>query len=159
MPQSLDELLRANCSSKFILIPLTTISFILSLSLVDFRDRTYRAREHSSRPNSGGWSLNELRQWLDPEPYSEPETDEWLPLTDSSQYQVTGLEYNGNEPYIKEHGGQKWVRRKKHRAVAKMQLGDAWDLRRSIMVMLLLCVLLICGLVVYGLKRAWNWAI
>lgn len=130
--------------------PLITISFIFSLTLVDFRARSYRAEQHSnSNSNSRGiWA--KLGRWINPEPYEE---SEWVPLTDASHDQHS----DSAGQSVKEYSGTKWVLRKKHRAVVDMELTDAWELRRSVMVSLAAFLIVLLVLVCYCALMAWNW--
>lgn len=38
-----------------------------------------------------------------------------------------------------------------------MELGDAWDMRRSVMVLVLALFGVLCGLLAYGIKKTWDW--
>jgi hypothetical protein len=50
-----------------------------------------------------------------------------------------------------------WSVHKKHRAVARMELSDAWEMRRSVMVIVLAILAIATTGLVYGVKKAWEW--
>jgi hypothetical protein len=142
---------------KVILTPLIAISFVLSLSWVNFRDRSYRVAEHPLESGSSRWwSWATVRRLVDPEPYADGGSEEWIQLTETTNGSP-GSVAHGSKIKFKEHDGQRWFIRKKYRAMTRMELSDAWEMKRAIMIALLICVCMLGGLVVYGFLRAWNW--
>jgi hypothetical protein len=115
---------------QLIMTPLITVSFILSLVLVERRDRTWRVSEHATARNSI-WSGAFLRNWLDPEPYQDPTDSTWQHSenTDTGNQPIAGA--------VPQPGRNRWFTRKKHRKMAKMQLGDAFEMRGAVMISLI----------------------
>jgi hypothetical protein len=52
---------------------------------------------------------------------------------------------------------QSWSINKKHRAVARMELSDAWEMRRSVMIIVVIVLGITCTVLAYGVKKAWEW--
>ncbi|KIW01656.1 uncharacterized protein PV09_06841 [Verruconis gallopava] len=120
---------------RLVMMPLISISFLLSLFLVQRSDRARRSSEHPSRQALGSpfWSPFALQSWLSPEPYQDPDDTTWRDA-DSSQ---------GGSPKPKKRS---WYVRKKLRQVGRMQIIDAFELRGVVMIALLaLSVLMIVG--------------
>jgi hypothetical protein len=122
--------------------PLIVVSFILSLVVVEHRNRARRVSANSSNNESWGASL---RNWLDPEPYQDPSDSTWGQSASSdSGKQGT----DGAVPHSTKH---RWFTRKKHRKMARLQLTDALELRGAV----LICVL---GFFVTGVLAV-GWAV
>jgi hypothetical protein len=116
---------------KLLLMPLLSISFILSLCLVERSERARRSSEHPHSPpqNESVWSTFTLQNWLDPEPYQNPDDTTWQDA-DSA---------DGAVPHTKT---KQWFMRKKHRKMSKMALTEAFERRGTVLVTLLtvMCV-------------------
>jgi hypothetical protein len=110
--------------------------------------------EHPPESGLPRWSWAALRGWFDPEPYTT--SDEWIRLTESTN-ESSSKDSHGSEVKIKSHDKEKWYIKKKHRAMTKMELSDAWEIRGIVTIALLVCVVLLCFLIVYSLIRAWSW--
>ncbi|KAF2084134.1 hypothetical protein K490DRAFT_59846 [Saccharata proteae CBS 121410] len=128
-------------TTQLVLTPLLFTSFLLSLFLVDRRNRAYRRAQHpsstarsSSRPS---WSLT---QWLDPEPYAY----------------FTAPHATSTTPT------EKHVRRyaigKKHRAIWGLELDQAFELRGRVVVVVALGLAVLAGVVLgVGVVAGWVW--
>jgi hypothetical protein len=108
--------------------PLICASFIISLFLVERQNRSWRASEHASANAAHSfWSAVSLRNWLDPEPYQDPSDSTWGDANDDgAAKQDTG-----------QPGRTKWFARKKHRKMAQLQLGQAFDMSETVMLCLI----------------------
>ena len=121
-------------------------SFLLSLFLVNRRDRQRRAAAHpSSSSASASASLASYfspRAWLDPEPYRDSASTAWR----------------------RRAGGRAdekgWFLTKKHRAMARLEVGDALEMRGSVIKgMVAAAVVLVVGAVVairWAVERWWG---
>jgi hypothetical protein len=102
-----------------------SISFILSLFLVERQERARRSSEHPGA-NQSLWSTSTLQRWLDPEPYQDPSDTTWQ--------DADGI--SGDVPHPKKKA---WFMRKKHREISRMQVTEALEMRGTILVLLLVC--------------------
>ncbi|QDS72646.1 hypothetical protein FKW77_002503 [Venturia effusa] len=107
--------------TKIIMTPLVFTSFLFSLLLVNHRYRAWRLSEHPPSNSSTFWSRISLRSWLDPEPYQDPSDTTWQHSTDAK----------GSVPHPRK---EKWFTRKKHRKVALLEITEAFDMSRMMMV-------------------------
>lgn len=122
---------------KAILMPLLSVSFILSLFLVEREGRARRSSEHPVSGEAGEqsfWSTFSLQNWLDPEPYQDAADSTWQDAKDG----------NGSVPK-QQQGRKSWFVRKKHRKMAKANLEEAFEKRGTVMVLLLVlgCVFIV----------------
>ena len=115
-------------------------SFLLSLFLVNRRDRQRRAAAHPSSSASASASLASYfspRAWLDPEPYRDSASTAWRRRAGAR---------------ADEKG---WFLTKKHRAMARLEVGDALEMRGSVIKgMVAAAVVLVVSVVV-----AIRWAV
>lgn len=123
--------------TRILVSPLLMTSFVLSLFLVNRRDRQRRAAAHPS-PSSASASLASYfspRAWLDPEPYQDPASTAWRRRADAR---------------ADEKG---WFLTKKHRAMTRLEVGDALEMRGSVIKgMVAAAVVLVVGAVVADRK-------
>ena len=116
-------------------------SFLLSLFLVNRRDRQRRAAAHPSA-SASLTSYFSPRAWLGPEPYQDPASTAWR----------------------RHAGGQAnekgWFLTKKHRAMTQLEVGDALEMRGSVIKgMVAAAVVLVVGVVVairWAVERWWG---
>lgn len=104
--------------------PLSFVSFLISLALVDHRERSRRLNEHPSRDHS---VFRTLTAWIDPVPYasSRAHTD---PNAASAASGASGVkERRGKEE------GTNYIM-KKHRKMAALSANDAFAMRGRVMV-------------------------
>ncbi|KAL1631978.1 hypothetical protein SLS56_004183 [Neofusicoccum ribis] len=124
---------------KLVLTPLLFTSFILSLLIVDRRNRAYRLAEHPPSGSSSWWTRFSPWKWLDPQPYQNPGDSTWQDAsagqTQGSDGSIPGVDGQAELDRGKQARKQ-WFVSKKHRKVAKMHFSDAFDMRWKIMVAL-----------------------
>lgn len=111
------------------------ISFLLSLSLVDLQQRHWRLSQHSSTDPESTWSR--FTSWLAPEPYT------WK--HDSDPTAQNADTFSG------------FYTRKKHRAMAKMEISDAFDMRRRVLFAFAAWAVLGFVALVYATRRMYGW--
>ncbi|KAF2759321.1 hypothetical protein EJ05DRAFT_499734 [Pseudovirgaria hyperparasitica] len=130
---------------KLLLTPLLTTTFILSLLYTNTRDRTIRASHapHATKPPSLFSSIfsSSSSSLAAAEPYQRPADSTW-------DVDSTGSGDDGKK------GGDVWVMRKKHRKMARLQIGDALEGMR--VVVRVLGVLGCAAVVVLGV---WGWGV
>jgi hypothetical protein len=127
--------------------PLVFVSFVLSLFLVERRDRSWRVSQHTASSESL-WSKLSLWNWLDPEPYQNPDST-WRHSKPASDAQDPGFD-------TASPGRPQWFTRKKHRKMAKMHLGDALEMRATVMWSLIGVVAVGILAIVWAIKRAFG---
>ncbi|GAB7366337.1 hypothetical protein MBLNU230_g8137t1 [Neophaeotheca triangularis] len=122
---------------EFLLTPLNMLSLLLSLYWVDYRQRSWRNSQRSNpSPNPGVWLLN-------PEPYRQ------APSSSTSAGDGGGIEDDA-----KVFGG--WYRRKKHRALARLEFGEALEVRGRVLVAMAVWGVLGLGGVGWVVCRGWE---
>lgn len=101
------------------------VSFLLSLFLVDRQHRSWRKAQHSTASESI-WTRLMHPSWLvDPQPYQDSRNSTWK------------RDDSGTKPkMVPEPTYQGWYSRKKHRAVAKMEIGEALEMRGRVVLAL-----------------------
>jgi hypothetical protein len=133
--------------TKLLWTPLYMTSFLLSLFLANYLDRSRRAQ--SSNSESRLWVFFSPSSWLDPEPYQDPGTGSWRTVRRDSVMEQPHMRGGHGGPMEEERRqGKSWYIRKKHRAVMRMEIGDAFEGQGKIMVML--GVALVLGTVAMG---------
>lgn len=126
------------------------ISFLLSLALIDHRNRTYRVQQHTYAQSSVFGRMKQALSspWRDSEPYVDM----------YSAAQGAGSESTG-EDLEKRKEKERWTMKKKHRKMMKMEIKDALVMRIRVVVALLFLVVLsgVVGvLMISMLWRMWN---
>ena len=124
--------------SQLILSPLLFTSFLLSLFLVDRNNRAYRVSERLSSPATVS-ALSRVfpSKWWDPEPYP------------TSDIAINGAAYQKKQP---------WYIKKKHRRVAKLEVTEAFELRTSVILGLIIGMLTVLIGGALGLKMIYDWS-
>jgi len=138
--------------SDFVLMPISMISFILSLFVVDARQRQWRLSQHSSSPPPASrWAR--LSSWLDPEPYPESRDH------DHDRQQTGGRPSAAAPPHHQHDSGAfaGWYKHTMQKTMAKLEITDAFEMRGRVLVAL--SAWLIIGLIatVYALRRVYFW--
>jgi hypothetical protein len=90
------------------------VTFIISLFLIDRQNRHWRLSQHASSPKPA-WRTH----WssFHPEPYQDADSSAWVHSTSS-------------RPEPRRTGSfQGWYARKKKGAIAKLEIGDALEMR------------------------------
>lgn len=128
------------------LTPLNMVSFVLSLFVVDHQQRQWRLSQHDSGSKTIWARLTQL-SWLDPQPYQDSRDSTWQRDTTAPASTPIGPDtvYAG------------WYGRKKHRAMAKLEIGDAFDMRKSVVIVLLAWAVLGALLLTYIARRMYGW--
>jgi hypothetical protein len=129
------------------------ISFILSLSFVNLRDRAHRTYAHSS---ASFLTYLYPSTWLDLEPYQDPDDATWG--RGASTAHVEPNDAIGPKPSVPPvEGGKKrkksWHLNKKIRKMAKLEIGDALEMRGKVIV----GMLAVMGLVSMVLWMSAKW--
>ncbi|KAF2499686.1 hypothetical protein BU16DRAFT_524144 [Lophium mytilinum] len=131
-----------------LLTPILSTSFLLSLFIINRGDRAARVSSHPQPHSRGFIAYLSPRAWLDPEPYQDPTSTAWN-MTSPSSLTPDDVVARGNKNGRK----RSWFMRKKHRAVSRLQVGDAFELRgRVIAAMVALGLAVLVG-VVWSLKH------
>ncbi|KAF2033797.1 hypothetical protein EK21DRAFT_97924 [Setomelanomma holmii] len=118
---------------RIILTPVLFISFIVSLSLVNLRDRAHRTYEHSS---ASFLTYLYRSSWLELEPYQDPDDSKWGRGGSIGHVEpCDSISRTGEE---QKEGKQKkkrsWHLNKKIRKVAKLEISDAFEMRGGVIV-------------------------
>ena len=109
--------------------------------MVDQQQRQWRMSQHASEPESL-WHRITHWNWLHPEPYQNPKDGTWGHTVNAS----------GQTP---DFSG--FYTRKKHRAMAKMELSDAFEMRGRVIAALLVWTLVCAGGLTYAGRRMYGW--
>ncbi|KAF2092810.1 hypothetical protein NA57DRAFT_62121 [Rhizodiscina lignyota] len=141
---------------RIIISPLLFTSFLISLCLVERRDRAWRVSQQYSRANSSIWSRFSPSNWIDPEPYQDPANATWQ-KDDAGQNATRNPATDGSahKPVNK----KSWFTRKKHRKMAKVQLEDAWEGIGRVEVWIVSAGVIVVGGTVWGVQRLFGWGI
>ncbi|KAJ5022758.1 hypothetical protein J3E72DRAFT_16918 [Bipolaris maydis] len=142
--------------ARIILTPVFFTSFLLSLFLVNYRNRVRRTHAHAPTSSSSLLAYLVPSRWLDPEPYQDPDDSTWgrrrhtaaaqhvephsaiSPKQQDDAVQSRFVTPNGN----KKRRHKSWHLHKKIRKVARLEIGDALEMRgRMIAAMATLVVL------------------
>lgn len=118
------------------------VSFIVSLFLVDRQARQWRLSQHASSPKPA-WRTH----WsnLHPEPYQDADSSAWGHSSSSrAEPRRTGS-----------FGG--WYARRKKRAIAKLEIGDAFEMRGRVAVALFAWTVLGVLAFLYAIHLVYIW--
>ena len=140
--------------NTLIYMPLAAVSFIVSLTLVEYRNRRYRARQHAD--HSATWFAR-LVDFFDPEPYARhrsPTKDVASLRRQDTDSSATTTTTSGDE--AAQTGRRRWFATKKRSAMARMQVGDALEMRGRVAALLVFAVVL--GLIgsAWGVSRLFG---
>ena len=121
------------------------ISFLLSLFLVDRQWRQWRLSQHSQGSDSFWFRLTH-RSWLrGPEPYQDSQDSTWKHSENAPAQSSPATTYPG------------WYTRKNHRAMAKMEVSDAFEMRRRVIFAIAVWALIGLLAITYGVRRMYGW--
>jgi hypothetical protein len=117
------------------------ISFVLSLFLIDRQQRQWRLSQHisSSRPS---WWTRATHWSYDPQPYQD-QNSTW------QRHDKPGQQ--------NDHSHRAWFARKQHRAIAKMEIGDALEMRNRVIVALAAWAVVGLAALYYATKALYGW--
>ncbi|TKA49892.1 hypothetical protein B0A49_13173 [Cryomyces minteri] len=116
--------------TRVIVSPLLFLSFILSLFLVNRRDRQWRVQQHPSPAASSIWGRLSPRAWIDPEPYQDPTDSTWQ---------------------------RTWYSHKKHRKMMKLEFSDAFEMRGQMIAIIISAAVLGLVSLIWSVKRMFAW--
>jgi hypothetical protein len=139
-------------SSQILLTPLYMLSFLLSLlyiSRLDSLRRTAPQRTSFLHPPAQ-WGTSFFSSSTAPEPYQCPKRATWGTAN-------TKLREADRELVDSEKRGKRWVLHKKIRKMARLEIGDAIEMRGRVMLVLAIIACLTCAGVVLGLRWVWGW--
>ena len=134
---------------KILLTPLLFTSFLLSLFLVNYRNRVRRTQTNA--PN-GSSLLTYLvpSRWLDPEPYQDPLDTTWGRRNAAAPHAEP---HDAISPRPGQHEKRaSWHLHKKIRKVARLEVGDALEMRARVMVGMMAGLVLVCVVGCLGLR-------
>ncbi|KNG49114.1 fe-containing alcohol protein [Stemphylium lycopersici] len=141
--------------TRIILTPVLSISFLLSLFLVNYRNRARRTEAHSS----GTSILTYLvpLSWLDPEPYQDPDDSTWGrrgTVGHVEPHDAIGPrpDEQSDEKKSKKKKKRSWHLNKKIRKVAKLEVGDALEMRERVMLGMAIVMAIGCAALWMGFK-------
>ncbi|KAK4996868.1 hypothetical protein LTR66_003621 [Elasticomyces elasticus] len=128
-----------------VMTPFLMVSFLWSLFLVDHRNRRWRVAQHSQTTGPSWLPRLDVLAWMDPEPYQDS--------TDSAWKHGSGSQKDNGQVLTPKHS---WYTHKKHRKMARLAIGDAFEMRGKVLV--LFAAFWIVGLVglIWGCKWLMN---
>lgn len=132
--------------SRLILTPLTFLSFLFSLALIDTRNHILRTRQHThppSGPPTPDTFYNRLKLFI--------HNIIFKPVSSSPYSYVGKGEGEGGRE------GEKWFWHTKQRKLMKAEMDDAFRLRNSVATVLV-AGLFMGSIVVFGGVR-WSWSV
>lgn len=112
------------------------ISFIISLCVVDNSQRAWRVAQNEG--NTGLWGLSRLAplSWWNAEPYQRFEDATWQ----SSGDMTNEMQDSQGIVPVPNINTEKWFTHKKHRRMARWELGEALEMRSRMAVALVVWV-------------------
>lgn len=122
------------------------VTFIVSLFLVDRQNRQWRLSQHASGPEP---------IWKTPWPnfHAEPYQD-----ADSSAWGHKNSDNSSKRPELRERASfQGWFARKNKSAIAKLEIGDAFEMRSRVALALIAYTVLGILALVYAVRRVYIW--
>ncbi|EOA80840.1 hypothetical protein ACJQWK_09854 [Exserohilum turcicum] len=139
---------------RIILTPILFTSFLVSLFLVNYRNRARRTAARA--PSFPLLTYLFPSTWLDPEPYQHPHDSTW-DRRDSSRHvephdaiSPGSASQTGGTQLRKKRTS--WHLHKKIRKVARLEIGDAWEMRGRVIVAMAAIMLLTCAVLCMALK-------
>jgi hypothetical protein len=137
-----------------LLSPLLFVSFLISLFLVERRDRAYRVSQHPDAAPRSLWSRYSPLNWIDPEPYQDSTDRTWRREdTDATRRNPA----TDGRPHTPKKENRSWFRGKKHRAVAKMEFSDAIEGWGKVQATIVGAGLVVLSALVWAFIR-WFWS-
>lgn len=115
--------------------------------MIDQQHSQWRLSQHASRTDTFWFRLTHW-SWLNPEPYQDSQDGTWKHKPNASA--PIGHPSNDNTY-------QGWYTRKKHRAVAKMEMSDAFEMRKRVVAAIIAWTLLGLFGITYAIKQMFGW--
>ncbi|KAF1998079.1 hypothetical protein P154DRAFT_267932 [Amniculicola lignicola CBS 123094] len=152
-PKDAPEERQESLISKLFWTPLLFTSFLLSLFLINRSDRRARLISHPPNPTATPSLLSYFSpsSWIDPEPYQSPSSTTWDRRNSTSHVEPNAAINHGTQTRKR----KSWHLHRKIRKVARVEIGDAFEMQWSLVIVLLAAgvVLGVGGFV--GLR--WMW--
>ncbi|KAF2876329.1 hypothetical protein BDV95DRAFT_625608 [Massariosphaeria phaeospora] len=152
---------------RIILTPFLITSFLISLALINRSDRARRHQQRQTTP-----ARNSLlayltpstwyRHFQDPEPYQDPSSTAWSSSTSTSSHHEPHAAISPRAPDLQTQSQSRnkrtsWHLHKKIRKVARLEISDAFEMRRRVIVVMV-GVLVVCGVGVWlGVRWVVGW--
>ncbi len=135
---------------QLLIAPITFVSFLLSLALIDNRNASLRYHIHASSPSPAsdgiyGWAKNTLHSWVyRPQPYA------YVISPDLLQRQKSG-------EIVKEQAAkvEPWHWKTKQKTMMKMEVADAFEMRKWVVLAMAAAVAVFAALAV--LLVSWSY--
>lgn len=140
--------------TKIFLTPVLMVSFLLSISFVDHQQRAWRLSQHYLAPASWFSSIS-IWSWIDPEPYQDPQDSTWNQGRDDVEHH--DVPAGGGVPEALRPDDHQWHTNKKHRKMAKMEVGDAFEMRDAVLAMMAVCAIICLASLIWMLRTAYRW--
>ena len=112
--------------------------------MVDRQQRQWRLSQHAQGSESFWFRLTHW-SWLNPEPYQDSRDGTWKHNPNVAGQNAPDAFFPG------------WYTRKKHRAMAKIEFGDAFEMRRRVVFALLAWAVLGLFAFIYAARRMYGW--
>ncbi|KAF2474575.1 uncharacterized protein BDR25DRAFT_311042 [Lindgomyces ingoldianus] len=145
--------------TRIVISPILFTSFLLSLFLINRRDRVRRTTSYPKPSKSSTLSLPTYLShfspsaWIDPEPYQDLSSSAW-DARDSTHIEPHSVLTNAS-PSIQLQTTNKrrsWHLNKKIRKVAKLEISDAFELRGRVILILVSAIVLVAVGLLLGLR-------
>lgn len=124
---------------QLVVAPLSMISFLLSLFVIDQRNQTWRMAQHSNPETI--WAR--LSSFFFFPPQSQP-------------YPADGRSEARQKGTWSDDSHASWYLHTKRRAMAKLEISDAFELRGRVVVALFVAMLLLIVSAVYGMRHLYR---
>ncbi|KAF1836591.1 hypothetical protein BDW02DRAFT_220411 [Decorospora gaudefroyi] len=136
---------------RILFTPILFISFLISLFLVNYRDRARRAKAQSSSFSILAYLAPS--SWFDPEPYQDPDNSTWGRR--GTVGHVEPHDAIGPRPDRKDEPRKRksWHLNRNIRKMAKLEIGDALEMRRCIIAGMI--AVLVMGTVALWMGLKW----
>ena len=126
-------------------------SFLLSLFLVNYRNRARRTEAHSLSFSLLAYLAPS--SWLDPEPYQDPDDSKWGRRGTTGHVEPHDAigprsDEQDDEKPKKRKKRKSWHLHRKIRKVAKLEIGDALEMRGRMIVVMLVVYIYYCHSIV-----------
>ncbi|RYN40626.1 hypothetical protein AA0112_g2863 [Alternaria arborescens] len=140
---------------RIILTPVLFTSFLLSLFLVNYRNRARRTEAHSLSFSLLAYLAPS--SWLDPEPYQDPDDSKWGRRGTTGHVEPHDAigprsDEQDDEKPKKRKKRKSWHLHRKIRKVAKLEIGDALEMRGRMIVVMFVVLGLACAILWMGVR-------
>lgn len=112
--------------------------------MIDYRQRQWRLSQRATDHDSFWFRLTHW-SWLHPEPYQDSRDGTWKHNPKAGFQQPPNTDFQG------------WSTQKKHRAITKLEVNDAFEMRGRVFVALLAWTIVGAFGLVFATKRLYGW--